>query len=78
MFKKYFYANSNQDNTSPKFSTEVDSFAEVDSNQASDNGENERYESDNKYGADDGGPGGHSDKSKGNTYSQRIDAGSYG
>ena len=78
VFYQDFYPNTNQNNPCPQFGTEVYTLAEVYTYQASDEGEYERYDTDDENRVGNAVPGSHSGAGEGDAHCQSIDAGCYG
>ena len=78
MFNQDFHPNTDQYNPGPEFGPEVHTLAEVYTYQAPDEGEHERYDTDNENRVGDAVPSGHSGTSKGDAYGQGVDTGCYG
>ena len=78
MFNQNFYADTNQDDSRPQFSAKVHTLTEVHPDEAPDDREYKRYDTDDQNRESDAVPSLHAGTGKGDTHGQGIDAGRYG
>ena len=77
MFYQNLHPNADEDNPCPQFSPKVHPLTEVHPDEASDEGEHKRYDTDDQNREGDAVPSSHAGTSEGDTNRQSIDTGRY-